>query len=248
MTADRIAAALTALRRHLNAGIPGSRLLARDGMAAWITGIPQAAFNRVWLEDPNPPVTAFSAVLNEMTGAGVPFALDLRPSSDAVLGYLAAARGMVPRGQLALMTLEARAGARGMRRARGLAVRQLAPGEEAEYAKAVITLGGPGDALLPGSGLMRLDGVRCYLGEADGQPVTAALSVTTGDLTALVHVATHEAYQGRGFGSAVAARAVADGALAGAPWCWAQSPAEGYALFRGLGFRTAEMRPSWVSH
>jgi hypothetical protein len=92
--------------------------------------MPYAAFNCVWLERPNPPASAVVALLDEVAGAGVPFTLALRSCSDALL----AARGMKPDGELPLMVLDATAGVGAIRRARGLAIRQLGPREGPAHA------------------------------------------------------------------------------------------------------------------
>jgi GNAT superfamily N-acetyltransferase len=202
MNADRFAAVMTDLRRHLNTCIPGSRVLRKDGAAASITGLPYAPFNSVWLERPNPPASAVAALLDE--GA--------------------------------------------IRRAQGLAIRRLEPHQGPVHAKvAAAAFGCPEEMFLPGPGLMWLDGLRCYAGQADGRTVATALSVTAGEFTGIFNVATEPAYRGRGFGTAVTARAVADGVLAGAAWCWLQSSPEGYPVYRDLGFRTIETWTHWVS-
>jgi GNAT superfamily N-acetyltransferase len=248
MNADRFAAAVTDLRRRLSTGIPGCRLLTEDGAAAWITGIPYPAFNYVWLERPNPSAYTVMTLLNEVADTGVPFTFDLRPGSDPVLADLAAAQGMRPDGELPLMILDATAGVGGIRRAHGLVVRRLGPHEGAAHAQvAAAAFGGPEELFRPSPGLLGLKGLRCYVGEVDGQPVATALSVTAGEFTAIFNVATEPAYQGRGFGTAVTGRAVADGVLAGAAWSWLQSTKEGYSLYRGLGFQTIETWPHWVS-
>jgi GNAT superfamily N-acetyltransferase len=248
MNADRFAAAMTDLRRHLNTCIPESLLLRKDGAAAWITGFPYAGFNCVWLEQPNPPVSAVVALLDEVAGAGVPFTFALRPGSDAVLADLAAGRGMQPAGKLPLMVLDATTAIGVIRQARGLAIRQLGPHEGPAHAKvAAAAFGGPDETFLPSRDLLWLDGVRCYVCEADGRAVATALSVTVGEFTAIFNVGTEPAYRGRGFGTAVTARAVADGVLAGALWCWLQASDDGYPIYRDLGFRTTETWPRWVS-
>jgi GNAT superfamily N-acetyltransferase len=248
MSADRFAVVLTDLRRHLNTCIPGSRLLSKDGAAASITGLPYAPFNSVWLEQPNPPVSAVAALLDEVADAGVPFSLSLRPGSGAVLADLAVARGMKPDGELPLMVLDATAGVGAIRRPRGLTIRQLEPRQGPVHAKvAAAAFGCPEEMFLPGPDLMWVDGLRCYVGEADGRPVATALSVTAGEFTGIFSVATEPAYRGRGFGTALTARAVADGVLAGAAWCWLQSSAEGYPVYRDLGFQTIETWTHWVS-
>ena len=247
MNADRFAAVMTCLRRHLNACIPGSRVLRKDGAAASITGLPYAPFNSVWLERPNPPVPAVAALLDEVAGAG-PFSLSLRPGSDAALADLAVERGMTSDGELPLMVLDATAGVGAIRRARGLAIRRLEPHQGAVHAKvAAAAFGCPEEMFLPVPGLLWLEGLRCYAGQADGRTVATALSVTAGEFTGIFNVATEPAYRGRGFGTAVTARAVADGVLAGAAWCWLQSTPEGYPVYRDLGFRTIETWTHWVS-
>ena len=112
---------------------------------------------------------------------------------------------------------------------------------------AAAAFGSPEEMFLRSPGLMSLDGLRCYVGEADGRPVTTAVSVTAGEFTAIFNVATEPAYQGRGFGTAVTARALADGVIAGAAWAWLQSSEEGYLVYRSLGFRTIETWTHWVS-
>ena len=248
MNADRLAAVMTDLRRHLNTSIPGSRLLCKDGAAAWITGIPYAGYNCVWTEQPNPPGPAVGALLDEVAGAGVPFTFALRSGSDAALVDLAAARGMQPHGEVPLMVLDATAGIGAIRRARGLTIRQIGPDEAPVHAKvAAAVFGGPEQKYMQNPNLMWLDGVRCYVGEADGRPVATALSVTTGEFTAIGNVAAEPAYRRRGFGTALTARAVADGILAGAAWCWLQASDDGYPVYRNLGFQTIETWSHWVS-
>lgn len=69
--------------------------------------------------------------------------------------------------------------------------------------------------------------------------------MTAGSRTGIFNVATLPAFRGRGLGTAVTARAVAEGLAAGAPCCWLQSSPEGYGAYRNLGFRTVEMWQQW---
>jgi ribosomal protein S18 acetylase RimI-like enzyme len=140
-----------------------------------------------------------------------------------------------------LMVLDAMAGIGGIRRARGLVIRQLAPHEAPVPAKvAAAAFGGQEEAFLPRADLIRRGQARCYVGEVDGQPVATALGVTAGEFSVILNVATDPLFRRRGFGTAVTARAVADGILAGAGWCWLEASEEGYPVFRNLGFRTVE--------
>ncbi|HEX7269576.1 MAG TPA: GNAT family N-acetyltransferase [Streptosporangiaceae bacterium] len=95
--------------------------------------------------------------------------------------------------------------------------------------------------------VLRLPGVRCYMGEIGGQAVTTGLGVTLGEFTGVFSVATLPAYRRRGYGAAVTARVVADGLAAGAKWAWLQSSPPGYATYARLGFGTVETWKCWIA-
>jgi GNAT superfamily N-acetyltransferase len=161
------------------------------------------------------------------------------PNTDNAAAWTTGEHG----GNRPLMVLDATAGIGGIRRAQGLVIRQLAPHEAPVHAKvAAAAFNCPEEVFLPSPDLIRLDGVRCYVGEVSGQPVATALSVTAGEFSVIRNVATHPFFRRRGFGTAVTARAVADGILAGAAWCCLKASAEGYPLFRNLGFQAIEGR------
>jgi N-acetylglutamate synthase len=249
MNPDYFAAAMTDMRSHMNERIPGGRLLQRGGAAAWLTGAPFPHFNVVWAERPNASASAVAALLDEAAAAAVPFTLALRQGADTALADLAAARGLKHDEELPLMALDAETAAKAVRPAQGLAIRRLRADEGPLHAK-VASIGfggGPEAAFLPSDAFFELDGVRGYVGEVDGQPVATALGVTTGELTAIYSVATDPAFRRRGFGTALTARAAADGVLAGAAWCWLQASVAGYRVYRDLGFQTVEMWSHWVS-
>lgn len=97
-----------------------------------------------------------------------------------------------------------------------------------------------------GPDLLRLTSVRCYTGEMDGQPVTTSLSLTLGGFTGIFNVATLPDWRGRGFGTAITARAVADGLAAGSRWCWLEATPAGLTAYRTAGFKAIEPRQFWV--
>ena len=68
-----------------------------------------------------------------------------------------------------------------------------------------------------------MPGVRCYLGEAGGPPVTTGMGVTIGGSVGVFDIATAPADSGRGYGAAITARVMSDGLAAGAAWSWLQS-------------------------
>jgi GNAT superfamily N-acetyltransferase len=90
---------------------------------------------------------------------------------------------------------------------RGLSL--LRPLEGQAHAELVAAaFGGQEEMFLFSPDLLRFDGFRCYVGEADGRPVATAVGVTIGEFTEILNVATDPAGRRRGFGTAVIARAV----------------------------------------
>ena len=94
--------------------------------------------------------------------------------------------------------------------------------------------------------LLRLAGLRCYVGTAEGEPVATCLSATLAGATGIFNVGTLAGWRGRGYGSALTAHAVTDGLAGGAQWAWLQTSAAGHNVYRRLGFQTVEVWPTWV--
>jgi GNAT superfamily N-acetyltransferase len=134
--------------------------------------------------------------------------------------------------------------------ASGLRLRQLSPEEASLHAGvAAAGFGAPEEPFLQlmTPDVLRLPGVRCYVGDVGSQPVTTGLGVTLGAFTGLFTIATLPACRGRGYGTAMTARIVADGLAAGAKWSWLQSSPAGYPIYDRLGFRIVESWPRWLS-
>jgi hypothetical protein len=105
----------------------------------------------------------------------------------------------------------------------GLTIRQLDPADARFHA--MVTAEGfaaPEELFLQliTPDLLRLPGVRCYLGEADGRPVTTGLGVTVDGSVGVFDIATVPASRGHGYGAAITARVVSDGLAAAAAWSW----------------------------
>jgi ribosomal protein S18 acetylase RimI-like enzyme len=132
----------------------------------------------------------------------------------------------------------------------GLVIRELAP-REAEVHARVAALGFevPSDTFLQlmTPPLLAAPGVRCYVGEVDGQPVTTGLGVTLGSRVGIFNIATLPEHRRRGYAAAITARAVEDGFDAGAKWSFLQSSEQGYKVYERLGFRTMEAWPCWTA-
>ena len=90
-------------------------------------------------------------------------------------------------------------------------------------------------------------GLRCYVGESDGEVVTTGLGATRGSSVGIFNIATPPEHRGRGFGAAITARAVSDGFADGARWSYLQSSLAGYDIYTRLGFATVERWDCWVT-
>ncbi len=152
--------------------------------------------------------------------------------------------------QIPLMVLEDPAAVTSARQLPGLALRELSPGQvgvHARVAAAGFQIPEEPFVQLMTPDLLRLPGVRCYLGETGGQAVTTGMGVTVGGFTGVFSVATPPAHRCRGYGAAVTARAVTDGLAAGAAWAWLQSSPPGYGTYTRLGFQAVETWNCWIA-
>lgn len=221
----------------------------RTGAIGVVTGIDVAMLNPVLVLDPQAEAGAVSELIERVASRGVPYCLQCRPAIRALLSPVAAVHGMKAGEDLPLMVLE-NAGATPLASVAGLSLRQLAPEENGVHAYvAAAGFEGPEqlfEELVPPS-VLAARGVRCYVGEAEGEAVTTALSVTLQRSVGIFNVATPRERRGRGYGGAVTAHAVLDAARAGASWAWLQSSPPAVSVYEGLGFRTVESWPSWVS-
>ncbi len=220
------------------------------GVLAAMSGVPLANCNGVWAEQVDPDEDLVGALLSEVAKAGVPYCLQLRPGASLALTDLPLTRGMTPGAQVPLMVWEGSDALEPAQHVDRLEIRELAPEAVGEH----VTVGASGFgapeelfAQLATQELLRLPGVRCYLGEVDGQPVTTGLGLTLYPFVAIFSIATPPPYRSRGYAAAVTARAVADGLSNGAEWAWLQSSPAGYPVYTRLGFKTVESWSSWVS-
>lgn len=218
---------------------------------AWVSGVALPTLNGVWAERADPDPGAVAGLLDRVKATGLPHCLQLRPGASPALAELAAARAMSLEMKIPLMVMEDPAAVSLARQLAGLEVRELSPEQvrlHASVAAAGFQVPEELFAQLATPDMFRLPGVRCYLGESDGQAVTTGMGVTLGDFVGVFNIATPPTRQRQGYGAAVTVRVVADGMAAGAKWSWLQSSPPGYATYARLGFQTVETWPCWVAH
>jgi GNAT superfamily N-acetyltransferase len=248
--ADMVARALAITWEHVFQALPTGWARRQGGVVAGVTGVGLAFFNGVWPESADPDPATVSQLLGEVAATGLPHCLQLRPRASASFEDLALGRGMVPEQPVPLMLLEGTGAIARLVDVEGLVVRELTPEEAGSHARAAASGFEVRDEPLLKfitPAVLALPGVRCYLGEVDGEPVTTGMGITIGPFVGIFDIATPPAHRGRGYAAAVTARAVADGLAAGARWSWLQSSPAGHSLYRRLGFRDVELWSFWVS-
>jgi ribosomal protein S18 acetylase RimI-like enzyme len=248
--ADLVAAAHAHLREHLIAGIPDGWARREGGVVAGVTGAAVPTLNGVWPESADPDAEAAGALLDEVAATGLPHCLQLRPGSDEAIGAMAAGRGMVKAESIPVMVRDDADDLYAAQQVPGVTLRQIAP-EDAQVHARVAAAGfeAPKELFveLMTPEVLRQPGIRCYVGELDGQAITTGLGVTMGDSVAILNIATPPEHRGQGFGSAVTARAVSNGLNDGAKWSFLQSSAAGYGVYVRLGFVTVELWDCWLT-
>jgi hypothetical protein len=249
--ADTAAAALAGTLQHLQRAAGSDGWAVREGGAiAMVTGVKVATLNGVWTERASPDPDIVARLVDRVAATGLPHCLQLRPGSGPALAGLAAVRGMSEHRESPLMVLRGPGQLDGARQAAGLQIRQLKPQDaELHVMVAAAGFGAPEELFreLLTPGLLSAPGVRCYVGEAGGQPVTTGIGVTIGSSVGVLNIATVPACRGRGYGAAITARVVSDGLAAGASWSWLQSSPAGYGVYERLGFQTVESWRVWLS-
>jgi N-acetylglutamate synthase len=248
--ADVVAAALADTWEHLASALPGAWTIRDGGVIAWVSGVSLPTLNGVWAEraDADPAVAA--QLLDQAGATGLPYCLELRPGASPALSQLASASSMSLAEELPLMVAETPGDVSDIKQPAGLVIRQLAPEEAGLHAQvAAAGFEAPVDLFrqLMTADVMRLPGVRVYVGSVGDEAVTTGMGITLGRSVGVFSIATPPQYRRHGYGAAVTARAMADGVAAGASWSWLQSSQIGYATYGRLGFRTVETWPCWIS-
>jgi ribosomal protein S18 acetylase RimI-like enzyme len=249
-TNDDLAAALVESWEHLVAAVSGGWSRAEPGILAAVTGVPIPTLNGVWATGEHVAPAVVAHLLNEVAATALPYCLQVRPGGAEQLAREIAAREMTRADDIPLMVLERPQEVATDGLADELLIRELSPSQASAHAQlAAAGFEAPAEPFLQlmTPAVLAASGVRCYLGEVDGRPVTTGLGVTLGPYVGIFNIATPPAYRRRGYAAAVTARAVADGAAAGAKCAWLQSSQAGYRVYEQLGFRTSEDWQCWLS-
>lgn len=249
MEGDAAAYALAQSWARIGTTLPGGWARVAGGATAAVTGIPIAYLNGVFVIDA--PRDTVSALLDDVAVTGLPHFVLLRPGTAGDVAAVPAARGMTRSEDVPLMVLGRISVTLDAPHPPELTIRRLRP-EEADLHAHTAAAGfeAPPEVfvrLMPPE-MLRFEGARCYVAEVAGEPVATGYGERTlGGGVGVFNIATIRRFRGRGFGSAVTARVLADAAADGATWAWLQSTADGYGVYERLGFRSTGSWQRWIS-
>jgi GNAT superfamily N-acetyltransferase len=243
-----VGAALADVWEFLMPAIPSGWARRAPGAIGGVTHVGVPTLNGVWVHG-TAGSDEVSTLLDAVAEEGVPYCLQLCQGADGRLRDLARSRLMLREADVPLMVLgdvsrlpEVAGGA--------LAIRALEPHDailHADLAAAGFQAPAEWFRRLMTPSVLGLPGVRTYLGEADGQPVTTCVGFRLNEHVGIFNVATLPTHQRRGYGAAITAWAVRDGFAHGARWAWLQSSAAGLGVYERLGFATLESWECWIS-
>jgi ribosomal protein S18 acetylase RimI-like enzyme len=227
--------------------LPGAWIRRKGDTLVGTTGLPVPAMNGVWATGAVDPHEAM-ALLDEVASSGLPHCLQF-PQGAATSSFDSALtdRGMTREDDIPLMELTDLAAPPPVR---GLSFRALGSDEADAHAQlAAAGFGAPVDIFtrLIGPKFLSAPDTRTLIAEVDGEPVSTGVSVTTGNRVGVFNIATPPEYRGRGYGTALTARLVADAFAGGADHAWLQSSPSGYGVYERLGFRLVDTWQCWVA-
>jgi hypothetical protein len=213
------------------------------------TGVPVAMMNGVWVANRRAQAAAVGELAAEVARTGLPYCLQLRPGSDPALLGLPSSLGLHPHDDVPMMALtELDAVERALDGA-SAQLRALEPVEAGLHCTlAADGFGIPRHiiAALVSPASLALPGVKAYVAEVDGEPLSTALAITLDGQAGVFNVATPVAHRRRGLGAAVTAVAVRDAFANGARRAWLQTSPLGRSTYERLGFSVVESWRTWI--
>ena len=242
-------AAFVGAMRTLFGALPAAEWSDTADLLAYTTHLLLPRFNGLLVLGPEADEHAAVRQLDALVALDLPHALLSRPSAPVWVGSLAAEYGLTtvehepfmcladpatrtvpaPGGVPAGFTIDVIDPTDAEQV--GVGARLLADGFEAPIALL---------APLVAPEVLALDGMTAYVGRVFGEPCTTGLGAVTDRHVGVFNIATPPAHRAHGYGRAVTARVLADGARAGAHTAYLQASPMGLGVYERMGFRTAE--------
>lgn len=224
----------------------GATVTRAGGVVAILSGLPFDWFNQVLIERDGATTASVLAGVAQARERGDSFVVRLREGIDdrfiptlTEAGLTLAAEAASTPGMVAF-PIDSDAIAECA--APELEIRRVTDAAGIDAHRQAVTAGfGSDPAVAKGSVCANvLDRPECvvYVGYADGDPVVSGLGWRTGRTIGVYSIATTESARRRGYGAAMTARVVADGAAAGCNVAALQASELGRPIYERLGFRT----------
>jgi N-acetylglutamate synthase len=247
--AEPAAQAFASAYERISAALPDGWMQRAPGAFAAVTMVPVPTLNGVTVLGADSDPEIVTALLDRVAATGMPHSLRLRPGTDPRLDELASARRMTRARDIPLMVMDDTARLEGERDG-DLRISLLTPNQAGRHAGvAAAGFGAPETDFrrLITPDVLRLPGVRCYLGEIAREPVSTGLGFGADDHVGIFNIATVPAHRAHGYGTAITTRIVRDAATRGATWAWLQSSPSGHNVYERIGFRTVETWRFWIA-
>ena len=224
------------------------------GVVTILTGLPFDWFNQVLVEHEEATPDGVLAGVARAREQGDPFVVRLREGIDDRFVRTLVQAGLEPEGEeastpgMAAFPIDHHAMAR--HAAPELEIRRVTDATGIDVHRQVVTAGfGSDRAVALGTACPDfLDRPECvvYVGYADGDPVVCGLGWRTGRTIGVYSIATVPSARRRGYGAAMTARVVADGADAGCDVAALQASEMGRPIYERQGFRTVVRYVAYV--
>ena len=224
------------------------------GVVTILTGLPFDWFNQVLVEHEKATPDGVLAGVARAREQGDPFVVRLREGIDDRFVRTLAQAGLEPEGEetstpgMVAFPIDHDPIAR--HAAPELEIRRVTDATGIDVHRQVVTAGfGSDRAVALGTACPDLlDRPECvvYVGYADGDPVVSGLGWRTGRTIGVYSIATVPSARRRGYGAAMTARVVADGADAGCDVAALQASEMGRPIYERQGFRTVVRYVAYV--
>lgn len=234
------------------------RVVRDRGVVTLLGHVPMRFFNQILVEETG---AAASAIAASSIAVGVrlgrarrdPFVVSLREGIDDRFMPLMADIGLVPSDDAATqaMTLHpVSARVRSTLATPGFEITQISDESGLEDWRAAVSSGFGAEPsvaqAMMGVGLLERPECAAYVGYLNGQPVTAGLGWQTGRTIGVYNIATIPTARRRGFGEAMTARVVDDGAAAGCDVAVLQASSMGRPIYERIGFQISVRYTGYV--
>jgi GNAT superfamily N-acetyltransferase len=233
----------------------GATVTRAGGVVSILTGLPFDWFNQLLAEDDDATPDGLVDAITAARDLDSPFVVRLREGTDdrfvptlVAAGFAPAPEELPTPGMAAFPIDPDRIAGHA---AAGLEIRRVDDATGVGVHTHVVTAGfGSHPAVAQGTAcrdLLDQPGCTVYVGYADGQPVVSGLGWRTGRTIGVYSIATIPSARRRGFGAAMTARVVADGAAAGCDVAALQASAMGRPIYERLGFGTVVDYVAWAA-